>query len=137
MNKKGFTLVELLATILVLGIIAAIAVPTIGTISKNVKKGIAERSAEEIVKVASKYYSNIMAEQGSFTSTTLDLVESINDGILKVEGTIPTIGTVTIDENGVVNVIMQVENICVKASSTDKETTSEYIEDEGGIIKCE
>ena len=37
-NEKGLTLVELLAVIVILGIIAAIAIPSIGNIIQNVEK---------------------------------------------------------------------------------------------------
>jgi len=39
-NKKGLTLIELIAVLVILGIIAAIAIPTIGnTISNNCRVG--------------------------------------------------------------------------------------------------
>ena len=37
-NRKGVTLVELLAVIVIMGIIAAIAVPAIGSLIENSKK---------------------------------------------------------------------------------------------------
>ncbi len=37
-NEKGLTLIELLAVIVILGIIAAIAIPSIGAIIDNSKK---------------------------------------------------------------------------------------------------
>ena len=40
MNKKGFTLVELLAVIVVLGLIIAIAVPSINAISIKIKENM-------------------------------------------------------------------------------------------------
>ena len=39
-NKKGFTLVELLAVIVILGLVATIAIPTSMTISDEIKKNL-------------------------------------------------------------------------------------------------
>ena len=49
-NKKGFTLIELLAVIVVLAIIALIATPIVMNTIKNVKKGAAERTADNYIK---------------------------------------------------------------------------------------
>ena len=49
-NKKGFTLIELLAVIVVLVIIALIATPIVMNTIKNVKKGAAERTADNYIK---------------------------------------------------------------------------------------
>ncbi len=48
MNKKGFTLVELLIVIAVLGIIAAIAVPRMAGVTDAVKVSADERQAQLI-----------------------------------------------------------------------------------------
>ena len=45
MKKKGFTLVELLAVIVILAIIAIIATPIILGVIETAKKGAAEQSA--------------------------------------------------------------------------------------------
>ena len=47
-NKKGVTLVELLAVIVILGIIAAIAVPTIGGLINRQKENAAQATLESI-----------------------------------------------------------------------------------------
>ena len=51
-NKKGLTLIELLAVIVILGIIAAIAVPAIGAIINNSRTEADLRSAELIESAA-------------------------------------------------------------------------------------
>lgn len=48
MNKKGFTLVELLAVIVILAIILAIAIPSITSLIENSKKGSFESNVKMI-----------------------------------------------------------------------------------------
>jgi type IV pilus assembly protein PilA len=51
-NQRGLTLVELLAVIVILGIIAAIAVPSIGGIIEKSKKDAAIADALQIINAA-------------------------------------------------------------------------------------
>lgn len=49
-NKQGFTLVELLAVIVILAVILAIAVPSISSMITNAKKNSFEANVEMIIK---------------------------------------------------------------------------------------
>ena len=51
-NKKGTSLVELLAVIVIMGIIAAIAVPSVGALISNSKKNAAVQSANVVLSSA-------------------------------------------------------------------------------------
>jgi len=49
--KAGFSLVEMLVVIAVIGIIAAIAVPNIGRINDSAKEAVARRNAQNLASV--------------------------------------------------------------------------------------
>lgn len=137
-NIKGFTLAELIGVIVVLGVIAVIAVPVVGKIIEDSKVESAKISANSIIRSAQEYYANVMAETGKFTPVTLDLVESLNDGTLEMDGALPQGGTVSIDYDSTVHVYMIVDNYCIKAVSTSDTVTAEEKEpDINGIITCE
>ncbi|WP_163101781.1 type II secretion system protein [Peribacillus alkalitolerans] len=67
-NQKGLTLVELLAVIVILGIIAAIAVPSIGGIIENSKTDAHIANAKQLVAAAKlAEASNLTTEAISHT----------------------------------------------------------------------
>jgi prepilin-type N-terminal cleavage/methylation domain-containing protein len=55
MNKKGFTLVELLAAIVILAVILAVAVPTVGNIISSSQNQASKASENLILKSAQTY----------------------------------------------------------------------------------
>ncbi|WP_028399378.1 type IV pilin protein [Ectobacillus panaciterrae] len=65
-NEKGLTLVELLAVIVILGIVAAIAVPTIGSVIQKSKENAIKADALQVLSAAKTY----VAENGIPTTTT-------------------------------------------------------------------
>lgn len=65
-NERGLTLVELLAVVVILGIIAAIAVPSIGGIIDNTKKDAHVANAQQLVSSAKVYMAaeNVTVPKG-------------------------------------------------------------------------
>lgn len=91
-NEKGLTLVELLAVIVILGIIAAIAVPSIGNIIQNTRENAFVADAQNALAAANLYF--VESSEGT---VELDKLES--EGYLKDSGSLLT-ATITKADTG-------------------------------------
>lgn len=78
-NQRGVTLVELLAVMVILGIIAAIAVPNIGGIIDKSKKDAHLANAQQIVNAAKIYVTS----EKSFTTGNVTLDTLVTGGYLE------------------------------------------------------
>src|SRR5574344_606148 len=55
MNKKAFTIVELLAIIIILGLLTTITFPVIGNIISNSKKNLYNEQVNKIIEASKRY----------------------------------------------------------------------------------
>ncbi|WP_052455887.1 prepilin-type N-terminal cleavage/methylation domain-containing protein [Bhargavaea cecembensis] len=62
-EEKGLTLIELLAVIVILGIIAAIAIPAIGNIIENSRYNAVKSDALNVLNAAQIYYSDTNSKE--------------------------------------------------------------------------
>ncbi len=114
-RKNAFTLIELLAVIVVLAIIALIATPIVMNTIKNAKKGAAERSADSYIKqveitVATKRLEGNILEGEYIVQSDGNLCPVSGCGeddkdkiIVEMEGNKPTSGTIKISNGEVEN----------------------------------
>lgn len=73
-NRKGLTLVELLIVILILGALAAIAIPKITTSATNAKRRVCETNIDTMNTMIEVYY----ADEDSYPSTLSTLTADPN-----------------------------------------------------------
>jgi prepilin-type N-terminal cleavage/methylation domain-containing protein len=78
-NRKGFTLVELLAVIVILAIILAIAVPGIAGIINSAKKGAFESDAKMIVTGIEYRFLEAGVNGGATTPVVGSILASVAD----------------------------------------------------------
>ena len=71
MKKNAFTLIELLAVIVILAVILTIAVPAVKKTVDSAKKKIAENDALMIKNIAEKYYISKLDSDEDLTSIDL------------------------------------------------------------------
>jgi type IV pilus assembly protein PilA len=81
-NQKGLTLVELLAVIVILGVIAAIAVPSIGGIISSSKTN-ADAATVELLKETAERYMTDTSPNGNTTTTSVTVAALVGASYLK------------------------------------------------------
>ena len=74
MNKKGFSLVELMIVVVIMGILIAVAIPLYGAITKNANNKTCATNIETIKTAAANYYASYDQEK-----ITLDGLKSMMD----------------------------------------------------------
>ena len=120
MKKKGFTLVELLAVIVILAVILTIAVPAVKKTIDNAKKKSAENDALMIKNIAEKYYTSNLDKDEEITGIDL------STDTLSYSGEKPTKGYLYFTEDGIAYGKMYINGYCVEVKS-DGTNTSEKV----------
>lgn len=76
-NSKGLTLVELLAVIVIIGIITAVAIPAIGAIIENSKINAEKKNAILLIRAADLYFIEHYDSKGYIQSVSIPTLISL------------------------------------------------------------
>lgn len=114
MNKKGFSLVELMIVVVIMGILIAVAIPLYGAITENANNKTCATNIETIKSTAANYYASY--DQTAIASYS-DLAAFMDDGKIPVCPLAPTTATngaadykVYIQTNGSAKVVCPQDN---------------------------
>ena len=122
-KKKGFTLVELLAVIVILAIIALIATPIILNVINDAKKEAAKDSAYGYMDAVEKYIVSSELEDKSIQDGTYS-VEKLNSMGVSVKGSTPDNGNIEIKNSSVKSYDIGIDGYVVSNGKVDKVSTT-------------
>ena len=126
-KNKGFTLVELLAVIVILALIALIATPIILNVINDAKKQAAKDSAYGYMDAVEKYIVSSELEDKSIQDRTYS-VEELNSMGVSVKGSTPDNGNIEIKNSSVKSYDIGIDGYAVSNGEVEKVSTTKKFE---------
>lgn len=126
--NRGFTLLETLTVIVILGVLSVLAVPKVIDIVNTSEEKVALNSAKQYIQAVNKYLvENDFQKAGTYNVAEANKEMSPLNNLVEVSGNLPTGNTVSIDDNyTTINAVLIFGKYKIKYDGTNY--TSEIIE---------
>ncbi len=123
MKQKGFSLIELLGVMVLLGVIALIVYPAIGSMLEDSKKGSLTNSARGIIKTFKQLYVPYVGREMIYNFETKEMTVDgeIVDETFIVKGVMPEVGYIKSDSNGKISLFTYQDDYCITQTLNDND----------------
>ena len=113
MKKNAFTLIELLAVIILIGLLAVLIIPKINDTVSDARKNTNEVSTNALARTATNYYLEKKGFTNNISDCTYDFTNNINTCAgLEFTGKKPESGKLVIKKNGNVALSVKFDKYC-------------------------
>lgn len=118
MKDNGFTLVELLAVLVILGITALISVPIVGSVLEQMKVNNYRNSVYGLLRAVETDHT----ESGASTNEYI-IVDGVVEPDIGFTGKIEGSGSITYDENEKTTIKIGTDKLCATKAPNKKQIT--------------
>lgn len=131
MKNKGFTLVELLAVIVIIGLLAVLIVPKVNKTLKDARKSINKTSISGLTRTANNYYAENASMKRNFQGCSYNFTTDTNTcDNLEFTGEKPKTGKLKINKEGKISIVAQFDKKCyIKNYDSDEIIEQDYSEE--------
>jgi len=119
-KELGFTLVEMMAVIILLGVVSLVAIPQVNKIIKNTRMSVFKDSAYGVIRAGELYYRNKEINREPLIDTTFVFP---NASGLEINGDVPKSGKMVVTSDGSIQLAISNGKYCARKGYNDSKVS--------------